>query len=77
MTSFERYWAHPLLSDRRRVRHDDMDKALDSPSPPSAGLCYNSSGERLREANVTDGVVRRSPLSYLLVRLAEAPGEEQ
>lgn len=34
MTSFERYWAHPLLSDHRRVRHDDMDKALNSPNPP-------------------------------------------
>ncbi len=54
-----------------------MDKALGSPNPPSAGLCYNLNGERLREGNVVDGVVRRSPLSYLLVRLAEAPGEEQ
>jgi hypothetical protein len=77
MMSFERYWAHPLLSDRRRVRHDDMDKALDSPNPPSVGLCYNLNGERLREGNVADGVVRRSPLPCLLVRLAEAPGEER
>ncbi len=76
-TSFERYWAHPLLSDRHRVRHDDMDKPLDSPNPTSAGLCYNLSGERLREGNVANGVVRRSPLSYLLMRLTEAPGEEQ
>ncbi len=77
MMSFERYWAHPLLSDRRRVRHDDMDMALDSSNLPSAGLCYNLNGERLREGNVADGVVRRSPLAYLLVRPAEAPGEEQ
>ena len=76
-TSFERYWAHPLLSDRRRVRHDDMNKPLDSPNPTSAGLCYNLNGERLREGNVVDGGVRRSPLSYLLARLAETPGEEQ
>ena len=45
--------------------------------PPSAGLCYNLSGERLREGNVANGVVRHSPLSYLLMRLTEAPGEEQ
>ncbi len=77
-TSFERYWAHPLLSDRRRVRHDDdVDKALDMPEFPLASLCYNLDGERLREGNAADGVVRRSPLSYLLVRRAEAPGEEQ
>ncbi len=76
-TSFERYWAHPLLSDRRRVRHDDMDKAPDSPDSPSADLCYNLKGERLREGNAADGLARRSPLSYLLVRRAEAPGEEQ
>ena len=54
-----------------------MDKPLDSPNPPSTGLCYNLNGERLREGNVADGVVRRSPLSYLLVRPAEALGEEQ
>ena len=54
-----------------------MDKPLDSPNLPSAGLCYNLNGERLREGNVVDGGVRRSPLSYLLARLAEAPGEEQ
>lgn len=29
--------------------------------PPSAGLCYNLNGERLREGNVADGVVGRSP----------------
>ncbi len=54
-----------------------MDKALDSPNPPSAGLCYNLNGERLREGNVADGAVRHPPLSYFLVIPAEAPGEEQ
>ena len=53
------------------------EKALHSPNPPSAGLCYNLDGDRLREGNVANGVVRRSPLAYLLVRLAEAHGEEQ
>ncbi len=47
------------------------------PEFPLASLCYNLNGERLREGNMADGVVRRSPLSCLLGGPAEAHGEEE